>query len=714
MLDSVNALQQAACLASIEICAPETARLYLPEFCARLVSRPFNKALRRLEPETGVTLTVAADDQPGSDEAIPIAWTFPLKDVSPVQAWLQARGGSENPRILLPDWLEDLYQPPSCQTTEEPTFAPTFFREPVAEELLPYQRAGIEFGIRRQGRLLLADDMGLGKTVQAIGILKQFQCQDPILVVAPSSLRGVWLEQLRRWGGVDPAKVQVIYAGSTPLDPDASWVIVSYALLVRQKHLLRDARGRPYRFVVCDECHYVKNPEAKRSRAVYAVAEEAKFLILISGTPVLNSAMELFPLLRLLDSRLPDESTFGHRYFRSKNNAFGKSNWAGPQRELELHTYLFHKIGIRRKKEDVLKQLPAKRRQTILLKEATCGLSWQELMALEERLFGNADENEEDFAREEVQRALKLVMKTKMRCCCDYVKDLLDNGIGKFLLFAHHRAMMDALESTLQGPLRGRYIRIDGSTNQKERPDLVEQFQNDKDCKVALLSMTAMSEGVTLTAAEAVIFAELNWTPGVIAQCEARAHRLGQENSVLVQYLLLEESATDSRCYRRLEEKHRHAGMVLDGGVTGLWEEDHILSAQGQEDACRSGNSARVRPRKRPRAAEGNKSSKGGKAGGRRRRRQQQQQKPAMPSSSAAAGYRILAPLHLGLKLKTGKVYTHEDLQRRCKGDEQKLRRLEFFISEGTKLKREESSTATAENNGGKKKKKRRKKPRMR
>ncbi|CAE7460108.1 ZRANB3 [Symbiodinium sp. CCMP2592] len=378
MVDCVNPLQQAACIASIEICAPETARLYLPETCARLVSRPFNKALRRFEPETGVTLTFAADDQPGSDQAIPIAWTFPLKDVSLVQAWLLARGGSENPRLLLPEWLEDLYQPSSRQTNEAPTPEPTFFREPVAEELLPYQRTGIEFGIRRQGRLLLADDMGLGKTVQAIGILKQFQCQDPILVVAPSSLRGVWLQQLRRWAGVDPAKVQVIYSGSTPLDPDASWVIVSYALLVRQKHLLRDARGQPYRLVVCDECHYVKNPDAKRSRAVYTVAEEAKFLILISGTPVLNSAMELFPLLRLLDSRLPDESTFGRRYFRSKNNDFGKSKWVGPQRELELHTYLFHKIGIRRKKEDVLTQLPAKRRQTILLKEATCGLSWQD------------------------------------------------------------------------------------------------------------------------------------------------------------------------------------------------------------------------------------------------------------------------------------------------------------------------------------------------
>eukprot|EP00439_Symbiodinium_sp_Y106_P023005 s3109_g2.t2 len=164
MVDCVKPLQQAACIASIEICAPETARLCLPETCARLVSRPFNKALRRFEPETGVTLTFAADDQPD-------------KDVSLVQAWLQARGGSENSRLLLPEWLEDLYQPSSCQTNEAPCPEPTFFREP---ELLPYQRTGIEFGIRRQGRLLLADDMGLGKTVQAIGILKQFQCQDSV------------------------------------------------------------------------------------------------------------------------------------------------------------------------------------------------------------------------------------------------------------------------------------------------------------------------------------------------------------------------------------------------------------------------------------------------------------------------------------------------------------------------------------------------------
>ncbi|CAE7676732.1 Marcal1 [Symbiodinium pilosum] len=141
--------------------------------------------------------------------------------------------------------------------------------------------------------------------------------------------------------------------------------------------------------------------------------------------------------------------------------------------------------------------------------------------------------------------------------------------------------MMDVLESTLQDRLQGGYIRIDGSTNQKERPELVEQFQRDEDCHVALLSITAMSEGVTLTAAEAVVFAELQWTPGIIVQCEARAHRLGQKNCVLIQYLLLEESATDARCYKRLEEKHRHAGMVLDGGVAELWQASCCRVLQG-------------------------------------------------------------------------------------------------------------------------------------
>lgn len=98
----------------------------------------------------------------------------------------------------------------------------------------------------------------------------------------------------------------------------------------------------------------------------------------------------------------------------------------------------------------------------------------------------------------------------------------------------------------------------------------MQRFQEDAECHAALLSITALAEGQTLTSAEAVIFAELVWTPGLILQCEGRAHRIGQKGSVLIQYLLL-DCETDRRCHASLDAKHHHAGRVLDNADAKLF-----------------------------------------------------------------------------------------------------------------------------------------------
>ena len=114
-------------------------------------------------------------------------------------------------------------------------------------------------------------------------------------------------------------------------------------------------------------------------------------IILISGTPVLNSAMELYPLLRLLDPNIQCQQEFARRYFQGRNNDFGKLKYTDPRREEELHAYLFKAIGIRRKKEEVLSQLPPKRRQTIFLREGACRTSIEKLQELESSLFPNSE-----------------------------------------------------------------------------------------------------------------------------------------------------------------------------------------------------------------------------------------------------------------------------------------------------------------------------------
>lgn len=155
------------------------------------------------------------------------------------------------------------------------------------------------------------------------------------------------------------------------------------------------------------------------------------------------------------------------------------------------------------------------------------------------------DEALEGLQRKAEYMALwRRTAEIKLPAIIEYVDDLLEAG-HKMLIFAHHQSILDALEGHLihQGT---RSIRIDGRTPPASRQDLCSAFQGESSLRVALLSVTAASTGLTLTAATTVIFAELFWNPGVLVQAEDRAHRIGQSDSVNVHYLLAKGTTDDS------------------------------------------------------------------------------------------------------------------------------------------------------------------------
>ena len=166
-------------------------------------------------------------------------------------------------------------------------------------------------------------------------------------------------------------------------------------------------------------------------------------------------------------------------------------------------------------------------------------------------------------------------------------------------MFAHHKSVMDALEQNLVRGLKGAkaMMRIDGTTPPRERQRLVEAFQNNPSTRLALLSVTAAGTGLTLTAASAVLFAELHWTPGVLVQAEDRAHRIGQHASVNVHYLVLkdESQSVDMALWRAIGNKVKVVGKTIDGmekaslGATAATaprsEQDALVSFFDQEGA---------------------------------------------------------------------------------------------------------------------------------
>jgi len=203
--------------------------------------------------------------------------------------------------------------------------------------------------------------------------------------------------------------------------------------------------------------------------------------------------------------------------------------------------------------------------------------------------------------------------RAKLPAVKEYILEVLERGDEKAIIFAHHQLMMDEISALLEKELKKEqlfHVRIDGKTSASKRPGLVKQFQEDPTCRIALLSITACGEGLTLTAAGLVIFAELYWVPGAVEQAEARAHRIGTtHNKVVIEFLVVPNSP-DERIYNCLERKKKDTSHVLDGVVESLEavrqmrperapkrEMSHIkdmLQASSAADGEEGGNKRRV------------------------------------------------------------------------------------------------------------------------
>lgn len=135
----------------------------------------------------------------------------------------------------------------------------------------------------------------------------------------------------------------------------------------------------------------------------------------------------------------------------------------------------------------------------------------------------------------------------------------------KFIVFGHHRTMLNGICNCLQR-LKVKFIRIDGRTKNQERGPLVERFQKEEDCRVAVLSLGACNSGITLTSTNLIVFSELTWNPSTLAQAEARAHRIGQKEDVICRYLMASNTADDCiwQMLRNKQEVLKKAGLFCE------------------------------------------------------------------------------------------------------------------------------------------------------
>ncbi|KAK7473353.1 hypothetical protein BaRGS_00035401 [Batillaria attramentaria] len=405
----------------------------------------------------------------------------------------------------------------------------------LVDSLMPFQREGVNFGVHLNGRILIADDMGLGKTLQAICLACVYRSKWPVLVVTPSSVRFDWAQQFKRWlPSLDPDKVQVAVTGRD--NPASGLVnIISYDLLSRKAKQLTAAK---FQVIIMDESHFLKNFKTVRTKAALPLLQAAKHVILLSGTPALSRPVELYTQIIAICPRLFKFHDFGVRYCEGKQQPWGW-DYSGSCNMGELQLLLEEKMMIRRLKRDVLSQLPAKRRQMVVLDPVSVASSRSLIQAsrtMEQKLTGMQK-------RGALLQYFHETCKVKVSAVRDYVLDMVA-AEKKFIIFAHHQEMLDSIEEAVS-QASVQYIRIDGRTTSEQRNFFCRKFQSRDECRVAVLSITAANAGLNLSAASIVIFAELFWNPGILVQAEDRAHRLGQQDSVLVYYLVAQKTADD-------------------------------------------------------------------------------------------------------------------------------------------------------------------------
>ena len=456
---------------------------------------------------------------------------------------------------------------------------------PDGKSYFPFQIAGIKFLLDHQ-KTLLGDSMGLGKTIQVAGLLNVCKELKKVLIICPASLRINWKRELEAWL-TRPLTIGIATSKEWPV---TDIVVINYDIL--EKHATEIAAS--WDALICDEAHYLKNPKAKRTGIVLGNKAtrpiKATRAVFLTGTPIPNRPVELWPLVRGLDrSGLgSDWEKFVLRYCNASQTQWG---WdvSGASNLEELQTKLRSTIMIRRLKEDVLAELPKKLRQVVVVpangsssaveSETAVTLKLEKETERLERAAILALVEENDLAYKAAVEALTSAKKlafvemakarhntalAKTDAVIEHVR-MASESVGKVVVFAHHR---DVIEKLCDGLSDLGVVRLTGEDSMESRQSAVDSFQKNPNVRVFVGNIRAAGVGITLTASSTVIFAEIDWVPGNMSQCEDRVCRIGQTAASIHVVHVVVDGSIDAKLAKTIVRKQSVADAALDGACS--------------------------------------------------------------------------------------------------------------------------------------------------
>ena len=425
---------------------------------------------------------------------------------------------------------------------------------------------------------ILADDMGLGKTLQLLTVIESYlengeEDKKASIVISPSSLALNWMAEAKKF--TPEIKTQVISGNANERlqkiqgIKNYNLVITSYDLLKRDIEKYKDL-DYTFKYIIADEAQYLKNSTTQNAKAIKELKGETRYAL--TGTPIENSLAELWSIF---DYIMPGY-LFQYKKFKSKyETPIVKEESKEAMGKLKM---LIEPFVLRRTKKEVLTELPEK---TITV------------------LNNNMDEEQEKIymsylakAKQEVADQIKIngfeksqIMilaaltrlrqicchpglfisdykgeSSKLNQCMEIIEDAVSSG-HKILLFSGYTSMFDIIQAELiKRDIK--YFKLTGSTKVSERIKLVDDFNNNPDIKIFLISLKAGGTGLNLTGADMVIHYDPWWNASAENQATDRAYRIGQKNNVQV-YKLITSNSIEEKIYELQQKKSELVDNML-------------------------------------------------------------------------------------------------------------------------------------------------------
>lgn len=450
--------------------------------------------------------------------------------------------------------------------------------EHLTATLRPYQLAGFHWLVflnEAGWGGILADDMGLGKTVQTLTFFQHYKNNNPsarYLVVCPTTLMYNWENEIKKF---TPGLTHVIHHGpkrnvNVAAYNDFDIIITTYGTM---RSDIKSFKEIAFDYVVLDESQSIKNPQSQVAKA--SLLLNSKNRLALSGTPVQNNTFDLYAQMNFLNPGMLGSREFFMSEFATPIDKFREDDVKQQLRKL-THPFL-----LRRTKEQVAKDLPEKT-ETILY----CEMGPEQRKIYESyrnvyrsQILGMIEERGMERSQMHILQGL-----TKLRQICDspaimneeerfhnysikldeLSREITENvGDHKVLIFSQFLGMLGLIRKKLEEDGIN-HVYFDGSSTSKEREDAIQEFQNNQDCRVFLISLKAGGIGLNLTAADYVYIVDPWWNPAVEQQAIDRTHRIGQTKNIFAYRLICKDTLEEKMLQLQERKRALAADLVSD------------------------------------------------------------------------------------------------------------------------------------------------------